>query len=716
MRGKSLFSRRTRIVVPLLVVLIALVAVATIRWYSRGPRPNIILVTFDTTRADHLGAYGYDQGLTGGFDDFASRGVLFERAYAPCPVTLPSHATMLTGLYPPEHDLRVNGEKGLSTEIPFLPEILKTQGYDTGAFIAAAPVLGSQFGLNRGFDNYDDSPAKSSTRTRPYGGERRDGEEVVDLALDWLGLRTERPFFCWIHLYDAHGPYDSFKDIYQQKFEQNPYDAGVAWEIQQFDRVNSFLKDRQLDSNTLVIVAGDHGEGLDDHGEHEHGMLVYNSTLHVPLVFAGMPECLPGTRVANTVSLVDLMPTVLDILKIPAPDVISGRSLLPALNGQAIESRDYYAEAEMPYFLNRWCPLRSVISDRWKYIQSTRPELYNLEQDPGELTNLANSADNEREMFEILLAEIQDSFQRTRAEQVELSQQDMANLQSLGYVSGGTSSEDDEAFSSGKELIDVKDMVPLIAKFEEAKHIASGDRLEEAIALLTEVAEATDDFPMSDLRLGDLLAQAGRPEEATVIYRSVLARRPDFLSTHLTLGRILVVQDQFESAKTHFREFIKGNPRDAAGHFELAQVATRLQNFDEAILEYRESLRLAPESVPAHLALGHLLAMLRRPGEAVPYLEKALNGDSNNIAALENLMMVLAQTGKLDEAIQYGKRAVTLNPDSFETHFNLGLMLIQAQRQADGIHQLREAQRIRPDDPRPEQQIKQAESVQKTGR
>ena len=708
MSSKSFFLRRAWIVV---FALIALIAVGTIRWYSPGPRPNIILVTFDTTRADHLGAYGYHQGLTTAFDDFASRGVLFERAYAPCPVTLPSHTTMMTGLYPPEHDLRVNGEGRLSPEIPFLPEILKNHGYDTGAFIAAAPVLGAQFGLNRGFDIYDDNPARLSTRTRPYGGERRDGEEVVNLALDWLRQRTDQPFFCWIHLYDAHGPYDPFTDIYQQRFEQNPYDAGVAWEIRQFDRVNAFLKDRQLDSNTLVIVVGDHGEGLDDHGEHEHGMLVYNSTVQVPLVFAGLPECQPDTRVANAVSLVDLMPTVLDMLQIPSPDHISGRSLLPALKGQAIESRDCYAEAEMPYFLNRWCPLRSVISDHWKYIQTTRPELYNLELDPGEVTNLMDTAEDERNRLEIQLADIQESFQRTRAEQVELSERDMANLQSLGYVSGGTSSKEVAVSNTDQELIDVKDMVPFIAKFEEAKHIASGDKREEAIALLQEVATATDDFPLSDARLGDLLADAGRPHEALAVYRSVLERRPDFVSVHFKSGRLLASQGQFELAETHFRESIKANPHDAVVHMELANVLTQLQRFDEAILEHREALRLAPKMVAAYVSLGNLLAMLRRPGEAVTYLEKALVYDPSNVAAHENLMMVLAQTRQFERAIQYGKNAVILNPDSFETRFNLGLILIQIQRYADGILQLREAQRIRPDDPRPGQQIQQVESA-----
>lgn len=712
MKSKSIFSRRVWIVG---CALLTLIAGGALRWYWHSPRPNIILVTFDTTRADRLGAYGYKQGLTKAFDDFASRGVLFEQAYAPTPISLPSHTTMLTGLYPPEHDLRVNGSDQLAAEIPFLPEILKEHGYDTAAFIAAAPQLGSQFGLNRGFDTYNDDPAKLSTRTRPYGGARRDGEEVVDLALSWLKQRTDRPFFCWIHLYDAHGPYDSYADVYQQRFAENPYDAGVAWEIRQFDRVNAFLKDRNLDSNTLVVVAGDHGEGLEDHGELEHGMLVYNSTLHVPFVFTGPQFCQPGTRVANAVSLVDLMPTVLDILKIPAPKHVSGRSLLSALQGQEIESRDCYAETEMPYSLNRWCPPRTVISDRWKYIQTTRPELYDLEQDPGELTNLVDTADDESRRLQASLIAMEESFRRPEAEKIELSEQDMANLQSLGYVADGRSSQDDEAAKTDEELIDVKEMVPFIAIFKKAKHLALEGKLEEAIAMLQEVALATDDFPMSDMRLGDLLADTGRHEEAETIYRSVLARRPDYVKAHFTLGRLLASQGQFDEVESHFHEFIKENPRNVAGHFELAEVLTQLKKYDEAIVEYRKVLRLAPHMVAANVSLGHLLTMLQRPGEAVIYLKKALEYDQRNISAHENLMLVLAQTGQLSRAIQVGKRAISLNPNSFETRFNLGLMLIQSRQYADGLLQLREAQEIRPDDPRPAKQIQQIEAAMRKG-
>ncbi|MEZ6031676.1 MAG: sulfatase-like hydrolase/transferase [Planctomycetaceae bacterium] len=707
MWGRAVFPRSSRIFIGVIFAIVAVTAI-TVFW-PRPPRPSIILVTFDTTRADRLGCYGYPHGLTSAFDEFAKGGVLFERAFAPCPITLPSHATMLTGLYPPEHDLRVNGSGHLSSEIPFLPAILKEHGYDTGAFIAAAPVLGAQFGLSRGFDTYDDAPARLSTRVRPYGGERRDGEEVVTLALDWLQQRTDKPYFCWIHLYDAHGPYDAFADIYQQKFEKEPYDAGVAWEIRQLARVTALLKERGLDSNTLVIVAGDHGEGLNDHGEHEHSMLVYNSTLHVPLVFAGLPECQPGTRVKHAVSLADLMPTVLDILNIKRPDHVSGRSLLAALNGQPIESRDCYAESEMPYFLNRWCPLQTVISEQWKYIESTRPELYNLELDPHETTNLIDTATDERSFMEIKLSELTETFQKTRAEHVELSERDQANLQSLGYVSGGTSAHTDPSVGNRQALIDVKDMVPFIAKFEDAKHIASGERLEEAIALLQEVASGTKDFPLSDARLGDLLAESGRTSEALEVYSSVLERRPDFASVHVKSGRILASLGQFAPAETHFREAVRLTPHDASVHLQLANVLTQEQRFDEAIAEYREALRIAPHAVAANLSLGNLLVKLRRPTEAIACFENAQRYDANNFAVLENLMMVLAQTGQIDKAVTVGSRAIALNPASFESQFNLGIMLVQASRIADGLKHLREAQKLRPSDPRPAQIIQEAE-------
>lgn len=696
--------------------LIVLVVAGAIYWQGRAPRPNIILVTFDTTRADRLGAYGYEHGLTDSFDDLARRGVVFERAYAPTPITLPSHATMLTGLYPPEHGLRVNGSGKLPDDIPFLPEILKQQGYDTGAFIAA-PVLDSQYGLDRGFDAYDD---EFSSTAESHGEPRRDGKVIVDSAIRWLQQRTDKPFFCWIHLYDAHGPYDPRVDTYQQRFEPRPYDAGVAWEVQQFGRLTDYLDDQSLQSSTLIVVAGDHGEGLGDHQEDEHGMLVYNSTLHVPFLFVGPEEhCQPGIRVSPTVSLADLMPTVLDVLQIPVPKHLSGRSLSDALKGQELEARDCYAEAESPFVLNGWSPLQTVISGRWKYIQSTRPELYDLENDPGELTDLAGTSSEECQRLRDRLSDVQNTFQVAHAEEVNLTDRDLENLRTLGYV-GSSKNESESASLPGSILPDVKDFLPHLAKYERAKHLVleskstqSTTEMSEAIAILEEVVQTTTDFPMANALLGDCLAQAGQQAEAEQTYRALLARRPAFFKVRFNLGKLLSEKGRFQEAASEFRQYLQENPNSSTAYFELAEALTQLSAFEEAVKSYREAIRIAPEFSIASLQLGRLLLQLNRPVEAQKSFESALPHDPRSVDLRAHLMMVFVQTGQNKKAIQQGLELVELDPKSFDTRFNLGLLFIAQQQFADGLTQLLEARKLRPDDPRLLPQIQRAEAALK---
>ena len=696
--------------------LFVLTLVGVIYWQRRAPRPNIILVTFDTTRADRLGVYGYKDGLTDAFDDFAKSGVLFERAYAPAPITLPSHATLLTGLYPPEHGLRINGSGKLTQDIPYLPDILKQHGYDTGAFIAA-PVLDSQYGLDRGFDEYDDD---FSTSDESHGEPRRDGKIIIDSALQWLQQRTDKPFFCWIHLYDAHGPYDPRVEEYQQRFESNPYDAGVAWEVQQFGRITSYLEERGLKSETLVVVAGDHGEGLNEHQEDEHGMLVYETTLRVPFVFAGPEEyCRAGIRVPPAVSLVDLMPTMLEMLRIPAPDHLSGRSLLPAFKGQPLEDRDCYAEAETPFVLNGWSPLQTVISGRWKYIQSTRPELYNLEADPGELSDLAGPDSEECDQLRGRLESLQKSMRIATAGKVNLSDKDLENLRTLGYI--GTSQEQSGSESrDGGVLPDVKDFLPYLAKYEKAKHLVlesranqSAAEMTEAISLLKEIVLATDDFPIASSLLGDCLAQTGQLAEAEQAYRGLLLGRPDFFKVRFNLGKLLNEQGRFEEAAAEFRQYLRENPESSTAHFELAEALIHRSQIEDAVKSYREAIRISPEFSMASLQLGRLLLQMNRPLEAQRCLESAVQHDPESIDLRSHLMMIFAQAGQNQKAIQQGIEIVRLDPNSFETHFNLGLLFAAQRRFAEGLEQLHEAKRLRPDDPRLLPEIQRAESALK---
>jgi arylsulfatase A-like enzyme/predicted Zn-dependent protease len=702
-------SRRRRVWL-VLIGLAVLITVGAAFWIRTTPRLNIILVTLDTTRADHLGAYGYKRGQTQSFDAFARRGVVFERAYAPAPVTLPSHATMLTGLYPPEHGLRVNGIGRLERHVPLLPEILKQNGYSTGAFIAAV-VLDSQFGLDRGFDHYDDDLSKGRSSDHHFGERRREGAAVMDSALEWLEKQTSRPFFCWIHLYDAHAPYDPRPQIYGQAFAEQPYDAGVAQQVRQIERLTTFLRERKLDANTLVVVVGDHGEGLDDHGELEHGMLVYNTTLHVPFIFVGPSECVPATRVSETVSLVDLTPTLLDIVRIPLPKHASGRSLRPALHGESIAPRDCYAEAESPFLYNRWSPLQTVITDRWKYIQTTRPELYNLSNDPGEETNLIESAVDESRQMRHALEKLQNAFAPAAVQNVKLSEQDQAKLRSLGYVAGNNLAGKVGDKNFPRDLPDVKDMLVHLAQFERARNISLEGKLDEAVTMLQEIVAATSDFPAAELLLGDCLAQSGRLDEAVTAYRSSLAKRPDFVRAHLSLGKIFSNQARFEESAAEYRRFIEQDPDAAACRVEFADVLTKMRNFEEAIAEYREALRIDPDLVVAHISLGQLLSAQGNALEAADCFEQALAVDPRSAAAHANLMLVLAQQGQFAPAIAHGKASVALEPKSFDVRYNLGILLVAQRQFADGIAELQAARKLQPDDPRPSQQIQRAEAA-----
>ncbi len=692
----------------LLLAFVSIGAFGATWWYWGAPRPNMILVTFDTTRADHLGAYGYNQGLTEAFDDFARKGVIFDRAFTPSPVTLPSHATMLTGLYPPEHGLRVNGTGRLGGQIPILPETLKQHGYDTGAFISAS-VLDSQYGLDRGFDVYDDQmPAKKISRN--VSEPRRDGQHVITSALAWLRKRTSRPFFCWIHLYDAHGPYDHRPENFADRFMQQPYDAGIAWQTRQFGRLTEYLKQSKLDSRTVVVVAGDHGEGLHEHLETDHGMLLYNTTLQVPLVFVYPPLCRPNIHVQDVVSLVDITPTLLDIAKIPSPKHVSGRSLRTALKGKALGARDCYAETDTPFITNRWSPQRAIISDRWKYIQTTRPELYDLEKDPRELTNLADTATDESEQMRDRLVDLEAKLVPATAQNLKLSDSDRAKLLTLGYLSGTSANQNGVGAKDAEKLRDVKDMLPLLEKYDKARLILSEGKFEEAIGLLQQIVVETNEFPSAGYLLASCLAETHRLEDAKMVYRTVLAHCPDFTIAHHKLGRICSTQGDFEQAVIEFSEYLQKYPDSSPDHYELGLALVQLQKFDEAIAEFREAIRLAPDFVNANISLGQLLISLHRPNEALECFEQAIQSHPESADAHAHFFMALAQAGQYGKAMVHANKAISLAPDSFENRYNVGVFLISQRRLAEGISQLRVAQKLRPADPRPTQLIRQVEA------
>jgi choline-sulfatase len=371
-------QRRHAVRVCLAAALLLAVLSAGARRALAPPR-NLLLITLDTMRADRLPAYGFTGVLTPALDRIAAEGIVFEHTYAAVPLTLPSHASLFTGLYPPRHGVRDNTNAPLSNEFTTLAEVLRGRRLKTAAFVASS-VLGPRRGLEQGFEVY-----RGAERTRCAGGPpaHRRASEVVDETLSWLGRYGAEPFFAWIHLFDTHRPYDLPQEYANRYFD--PYLAAIAYEDAQIERVLSHLETRGLLNNTLIVVAGDHGESLGDHGEESHGIFLYQEALRVPFLVRG-PGVFPR-HVSAAARLVDVMPTILELFGVTAPGV-DGVSLAYAgtRRGRA-PSLEVYAESMYPRRFG-WAPLRSLQTDRYKVIDAPRVELYDLVNDPGEERNV----------------------------------------------------------------------------------------------------------------------------------------------------------------------------------------------------------------------------------------------------------------------------------------------------------------------------------------
>jgi arylsulfatase A-like enzyme len=410
---------------------------------------NVVVITLDTTRADHLGAYGFQSIATPNIDWLAEEGVRFEAALTAVPLTVPAHASLYTGRFPFHHGVRDNDSE-LSREETTLAEMLRQRGYQTGAFVGAY-VLASSRGLNQGFDVYRDDFG-SSDQSSP-SALRRAADQVANDAMNWIGQIGKRPFFAWLHFYDAHAPYRPVEP-YQSMYGTRPYDAQVAFMDGQVGRMVEFLRGRGLLDRTVVVVIGDHGEGLGDHRENGHGVFVYDSVIRVPLIVCTPFSGLRGRIVDDVVRSVDVLPTVLDLIGVPSP-AVDGTTLVPLMTG-AVASLNLEAYSESLYPLRfGWSDLRSLRAGRFKVIAAPRPELYDLDRDRFEEHNLF---DRDRSVAERLLARLRDmerpqSSAISPQNQTSVDADTAAKLASLGYVSRSTAVPP----SSRTELPDPKD-------------------------------------------------------------------------------------------------------------------------------------------------------------------------------------------------------------------------------------------------------------------
>ncbi len=436
------------------------VTLGALRWGVARSSLNVLLITLDTTRADHLGAYGFQSISTPNIDRLAREGVLFEQSTTAAPLTLPAHASLFTGRFPPGHGVRDNVGFVLDPREITMAEIVARDGYRTGAFVGAR-VLSSDRGLNKGFDTYRDDfhPPAERTQVVPDGLRRR-ASDVTDEALRWIAGVGSSRFLAWLHFYDAHRPYD-LPEPYASAYASRPYDGEIEYMDAQVGRIRAFLDERRLLDSTILIVIGDHGESLGDHSEAAHGIFVYESVIRVPFIIRAPFERLHGRIVADVTRSVDVLPTLLALLGMRSPVPLEGTSLIPLMTGSVGSlNLEAYSESLYPLRAFGWSELHALRAGRYKVIAAPTPELYDLESDPFEEHNKYNEQRALGEQMVARLHELQrrsEAYARPERSRVDGEAETAARLASLGYI--GRSRSADTSRAIGVPRPDPKDQI-----------------------------------------------------------------------------------------------------------------------------------------------------------------------------------------------------------------------------------------------------------------
>ena len=638
---------------------------------------NLLFVTIDTLRPDRLGAYGSTARLTPHLDRLAAEGIVFEDVLAHVPVTLPSHTTLFTAKLPPRHGVHDNGTFRVGADQETLALRLKSRGYETAAFVGAF-VLDARFGLDRGFDLYDDYYGEKRAFASFTELERR-ATGVLGPAEAWLAERGEAPWFAWIHVFDPHAPYEA-PEPFRSRFASDPYGAEVAYVDAALGEFLSKLDSRGRLENTLVVVAADHGESLGEHGEATHGTFAYNATLSVPWIL--WAKALEPSRFAPRVRLVDVAPTVLDLLGIDPPAPIDGASLRAFLRApEKYEPRDSYFEALNPHLTRDWAPLRGVVRGQNKFIDLPLAELYDLAADPNEETNLISGrAALASELRQALESEIEGSAPLSPSADEET----MKRLESLGYVVAPSAFERKTAYS---EDDDPKRLIDFTRQHDEASDLFQKGRSEEALALLREILEKQPRSSFAYQKLAYALHQLGRTPEAVRVLEEAVSRGVTDLSLLALLGSYLMEVSDLPRALALLEGLASDHPDFAEAHNYLGVVYARMGRSEDARREFTRVLELDPSSASASNNLGSLALLSGDSASAVRHLERALELDPGSASASNGLGVARARAGDLDGAIAAWRRAVELSPTQFDAMLNLARAL-EGRSRAEAISYL----------------------------
>jgi arylsulfatase A-like enzyme/Flp pilus assembly protein TadD len=661
---------------PLVIVLVAAAALASACRVPAPPKDlNVLLVTIDTLRPDRLSCYGSKYLQTPKIDRLAARGVLFERAFAHAPLTLPSHASILLGSTPLAHGADDNGMRVVPRGVPSLPKTLKAAGYATGAFVSAFP-LDTRFGLNEGFDIYDDKyPARAA---HALDSPERPAEKTLATARDWLASRERNSrWFLWIHVYDPHSPYAP-PEPYATRFSSDLYSGEVAYVDDTLGRLFDAIDDRGETGRTLVVLTADHGESLGEHGEMTHGYFAYNSTIWVPLVIA-VPG-LPSSRVRDLVGHEDIFPTVCDVLGLPAPPDLPGRSFRPVLEGRPRTARPVYFEALEAYYHRGAAPVRGVIDGAMKFVASPIPELYDLENDFGEERNLAAGKDLTRYQ-RILERTMAGEIAARRGQAARLYDRDTAErLRSLGYASGppGPARKDFVAAD------DVKTLLPFEQKLVQAGQLAKEGKSEESVRLLEDLIKARPDFTWAYAELAELENSLGRKDGYLRAFERGAAANPADFTLRSAYGIALVKHGDLGraiEALGHALALFDGDPNVWAS---LAEAYWKTGDFEKAEDHFQKAVAMAPSDAIINGNLGNFLVawgLKTRNADLVKrsfaYFDTALATDPSLASVHNGLGGAWKIAGDTAKAVSSWEKAAALDPAYAFPVYNLALAALE---------------------------------------
>ncbi len=656
---------------------------------SPAARDNVLLITIDTLRADHLGCYGYKEVQTPTIDALAHDGILFPMAISQVPLTLPEHVAILTGTYPFHNQVQDFTAPPLAEKFRTLAQAFHDHGFATGAVVSSF-VLDRSWGLVRGFDYYDDKfNAQSLLEKNPELVERRAGPSV-DAALQWLAQHRSRPFFFWLHLYDPHSPYDPPEPFHSQ-YRNHEYDGEIAYADSQLARLVKWLKVTGLYSRTWIVLLSDHGESLGEHGEQEHGFFIYNSTVHVPLIIK--PVSGSGRKlqaISDPVESIAVAPTILQMAGIhdpiqqqfDSPGLFAGES--PHLPSAA------YSETFYPFSSFGWSPLHGLETDKYHYIEAPRPELYGLAGDRAEEHNLIAG---QNAVASVLRSQLQQRWRRYESAPSSraLDESATAKLRALGYfayrapVSQATLQ---------RPLADPKDRLEEFNSILQASDVIEAGHYGEADALLSRIRQRDSSLYVVPFMQGELALRQQQAPQAAQYFQECLQLAPEFDQAMTGLAGALQAQGKSQEAIQWLQKALQRNPRNFRAWYEIGWIQERSDDYASAGEYLQKALAIQPSFAPAWRDLGMLQYRQQQYSAAATSLRKAIDLGLNQPTLFNFLGICYSRTNRMPQALRSYRQALKLSPDYAEAHLNLGFAYEQLHNQAAAQREYAEACRL----------------------